>query len=64
MELAALALSLHRGILLPTINHETPDPECEVALVANRPVPGRPRVALKLSYGFGGHNAGLVLTPA
>ena len=62
LETAALALSLQRGQLTPTINYETPDPECDVNVVANRPVEQKVRSALKLSYGFGGHNACLVLS--
>jgi len=61
METAAAALSLHEGILTPTINYETPDPECDVNVVANRAQRSRPQCAIKLSYGFGGHNACLVL---
>ncbi len=64
LETAALVLSLRHGILTPTINYEFPDPECDVNLVANRPLEARPAVSLKFSYGFGGHNACLVLTPA
>jgi len=62
LETAALALSFRSGLLTPTINYEVPDPECDVDLVANRPRAHDPRAALKLSYGFGGHNACLVLT--
>jgi 3-oxoacyl-(acyl-carrier-protein) synthase len=62
METAALALSIQRGVITPTINYEVPDPECDVDLVANQPREQRPALALKLSYGFGGHNACLVLT--
>jgi len=61
-ETAAAALSLSRGILTPTINYEFPDPECDVDVVAD-PRRARPDVVLKLSYGFGGHNACLVLVP-
>jgi len=61
LETAALALSYRHGMLTPTINYETPDPECDVNVVANRPVAHTPEVSLKLSYGFGGHNACLVL---
>jgi 3-oxoacyl-[acyl-carrier-protein] synthase II len=61
LEAAAAALSLDRGVLTPTINYETPDPECDVNVVANRPLERRVGVCLKLSYGFGGHNACLVL---
>ncbi len=62
METAAAALSLREGLLTPTINYETPDPECAVLVVANRPWPRPAGVCLKLSYGFGGHNACLVVT--
>ncbi len=61
METAALALSIREGMLTPTINYEFPDPECNLRVVANRPLPANLGLALKLSYGFGGHNACLVL---
>lgn len=64
LETAALSLSLREGRLTPTINYETPDPECDVPVVANAPTAARPKLALKFSYGFGGHNACLVLEPA
>jgi 3-oxoacyl-[acyl-carrier-protein] synthase II len=64
MEAAALAMSIRDGLLIPTINYETPDPECEVNLVANQCRAADTEVALKLSYGFGGHNACLVLARA
>lgn len=64
METAAVALAMRDGRIAPTINQEFPDPECELPIVANRAREARPRLALKLSYGFGGHNACLVLEPA
>jgi len=64
LEVAAAALSLRHGLLAPTINYEDPDPECPVDVVANRPRPRQVDTCLKLSYGFGGHNACLVLTRA
>lgn len=64
MEVAALALSLRDGRLAPTINYDQPDPECDVDVVAGAPRAARPRLALKMSYGFGGHNACLVVEPA
>lgn len=64
METAALALSLREGVLTPTINYDEPDPTCDVDVVANVPRDARPALALKMSYGFGGHNACLVLEPA
>jgi 3-oxoacyl-[acyl-carrier-protein] synthase II len=63
-ETAAAALSIREGLLTPTINYEYPDPECDVDVVANRPREHAVDACLKLSYGFGGHNACLVLTPA
>jgi len=63
LETAALALSFKEGVLTPTINYEFPDPECDVDVVA-QPRQAAPEVALKFSYGFGGHNACLVLTRA
>lgn len=62
METAAAAMSLHEGVLAPTINYETPDPDCPVRVVANQAWKRQAEVCLKLSYGFGGHNACLVLT--
>ncbi|ANM30300.1 hypothetical protein ABI59_13025 [Acidobacteria bacterium Mor1] len=62
MESAALSLSMQRGVITPTINYETPDPDAEVNLVANTPLESRPQLAIKTSYGFGGHNACLVFS--
>ncbi len=62
LETAAAALALRHGVLAPTINYDTPDPECALDVVANRPRRHAAQVCLKLSYGFGGHNACLVLT--
>jgi 3-oxoacyl-[acyl-carrier-protein] synthase II len=64
MEIAATALSLRHGVLAPTINYEEPDPQCPLDVVANRPRQRPVGTCLKLSYGFGGHNACLVLTRA
>ncbi|GAC1436407.1 MAG: beta-ketoacyl-ACP synthase II [Chloroflexota bacterium] len=54
--------SMQTGILPPTINYETPDPECDLDYVPNaaRHV-GPYRATLSNSFGFGGHNASLVL---
>jgi 3-oxoacyl-[acyl-carrier-protein] synthase II len=65
IELAATALALHHQIVPPTINYRVPDPDCDLDCVPNRPrvVPaGQPlNAAITTSYGFGGHNAALVL---
>jgi 3-oxoacyl-[acyl-carrier-protein] synthase II len=62
METAALCLGFRHGKITPTINYDEPDPDCDVAVVGNQLLERRPTVALKPSYGFGGHNACLVLT--
>ena len=46
----------------PTINLEHPDPECDLDYVPNRARSAEIDVSLTNSFGFGGHNASLVLT--
>jgi 3-oxoacyl-[acyl-carrier-protein] synthase II len=62
VEAAATALSLERGVVPPTINLATPDPECDLDYVPNtaREIPVR--TAISNSFGFGGQNASLVMT--
>jgi 3-oxoacyl-[acyl-carrier-protein] synthase II len=62
METAAVCMGFRHGVITPTINYDEPDPECDIPVVGNLPLEKRPTVALKMSYGFGGHNACLVLT--
>ncbi len=61
VEAVALALTLHDGVLPPTINHTTLDPSCDLDYVPNcaREVPVR--TAISTSFGFGGQNAALVM---
>ena len=54
-------LGLERGLIPPTWNYETPDPECDLDYVPNAPRPASIRIALKNSFGLGGQNACLVL---
>jgi beta-ketoacyl-acyl-carrier-protein synthase II len=54
-------LALSRGIIPPTWNYETPDPECDLDYVPNAPRRTNAWVALKNSFGLGGQNACLVL---
>jgi 3-oxoacyl-[acyl-carrier-protein] synthase II len=62
VEAVALALTLQRGELPPTINHTHPDPECDLDYVPNTAREGVPvRTALSTSFGFGGQNAALVM---
>jgi len=52
--------TLESGVIHPTINYETPDPECDLDYVPNKARQTYPRTALSNSFGFGGHNATLV----
>jgi beta-ketoacyl-acyl-carrier-protein synthase II len=55
------ACAIHHGVLPPTWNYETPDPECDLDYVPNKPRPADIRVTLSNSFGLGGQNACLVL---
>ncbi len=55
------ALALSRGVIPPTINYTTPDPECDLDYVPNQAREVRVNVALSNSFGFGGTNAVLAL---
>jgi 3-oxoacyl-[acyl-carrier-protein] synthase II len=61
VETAICALALHHGVLPPTINYETPDPECDLDYVPNVAREARVEYALSNSFGFGGTNGCLVL---
>ncbi|OGN90309.1 MAG: beta-ketoacyl-[acyl-carrier-protein] synthase II [Chloroflexi bacterium RBG_13_48_10] len=49
-------------ILPPTINYEIPDPECDLDYVPNQPRPARVQNIMSNSFGFGGHNASIILS--
>jgi len=53
-------LSIDRNVLLPTINYETPDPECDLDYIPNRAREAKIDYALSNSFGFGGTNAALL----
>jgi 3-oxoacyl-[acyl-carrier-protein] synthase II len=53
--------AMHAGYLPPTINLETPDPECDLDYVPNQARPAEVKVALINGFGFGGQNASIVL---
>ena len=61
VEAIACAKTLETGVLHPTINYETPDPECDLDYVPNVARETNPRTVLSNSFGFGGHNASLIL---
>ena len=60
VEMIACALAIKQGIIPPTINYETPDPECDLDYVPNKPRAHKINVVLSNALGFGGHNATLV----
>ena len=61
VEFAACVLALRDDMLPPTINYETPDPECDLDYVPNHSRKIPVHTALSNSLGFGGHNATLVV---
>ena len=61
IEVMASALALRDGIIPPTINYRTPDPECDLDYTPNEAVEADVRWALSGNLGFGGHNAAIAL---
>jgi len=59
IEAIATVLALHHGVLPPTINYETPDPDCDLDYVPNQARKQDVEVALSNAFGFGGTNATL-----
>jgi 3-oxoacyl-[acyl-carrier-protein] synthase II len=57
VEAIATILAIDRGLVPPTINHDTPDPECDLDYVANRARPMVVRAAISNAFAFGGTNA-------
>ena len=60
-ELLACLMAIRDGVIPPTINVENQDPECDVDCVPNTAIEQRVDVALSNSFGFGGHNASLLV---
>ncbi len=61
VEAITCLLAIRDGVLPPTINYETPDPECDLDYIPNQPRETRIKVALSNSFGFGGQNVALIL---
>lgn len=60
VEAIATVLALHHGLLPPTINYDTPDPECDLDYVPNVARKQDVEIALSNAFGFGGTNATLL----
>jgi 3-oxoacyl-[acyl-carrier-protein] synthase II len=61
LEAAACVLAMERGLIPPTINLDNQDPECDLDYVPNKARKAEVKVSLSNSFGFGGHNATLVI---
>ena len=61
IEAIACIFAVERGVLPPTINYEEPDPECDLDYIPNEAREVPVAVALSNNFGFGGHNACLVI---
>jgi 3-oxoacyl-[acyl-carrier-protein] synthase II len=60
IEAIACVLSIYHGVVPPTINHFTDDPDCDLNYTFNTAQKRDVRVALSNTFGFGGHNASVV----
>ncbi|MGB7537749.1 MAG: beta-ketoacyl-ACP synthase II [Anaerolineales bacterium] len=60
LEAVISVLAIRDGIIPPTINYETPDPECDLDYTPNHSRKKTVTIAMSNSFGFGGHNAALI----
>jgi len=61
VELAACVKAVNEGVIPPTINLDNPDPQCDLDYVPHEAREAKVRTALTNSFGFGGHNASLLI---
>jgi len=61
VEFIACAMAIRDGMIPPTINYTTPDPECDLDVTPNTPKARAVNVVLSNSSGFGGHNVSISL---
>ncbi len=64
LEAVISVLAIRDGVLPPTINYETPDPECDLDYIPNVSRKVQPRRVMSNSFGFGGHNATIIIGQA
>lgn len=62
VEAAFCIMAIREGVLPPTINYHTPDPQCDLDYVPNQPRKVSPKHVMSNSFGFGGHNATLLFS--
>jgi 3-oxoacyl-[acyl-carrier-protein] synthase II len=62
IEAGITALAIARGVLPPTTNYETPDPDCDLDYIPNKAREQRVDHAMTNSFGFGGTNAALIMS--
>jgi 3-oxoacyl-[acyl-carrier-protein] synthase II len=55
-------MSINHSVVHPTINYETPDPECDLDYVPNEAREMKVDCAISNSLGFGGHNTSLIIS--
>ncbi len=61
VEAVISALTIHHGVIAPTINLDNPDPECDLDYVPLQARTSTVNIAMSNSFGFGGHNASILL---
>jgi 3-oxoacyl-[acyl-carrier-protein] synthase II len=61
LETVICALVLRDGVVPPTVNYETPDPDCDLNYVPNEAREAKVKACLNNALGFGGHNTSLLL---
>ena len=61
IEAVASLLAVNHNLIPPTINYETPDPDCDLDYTTNGAAKTQVDVAMSNSFGFGGHNAVLIM---
>ncbi len=61
VELVISTLAINNGVVPPTINYSTPDPDCDLNYTPNKPIERDVNAVISNSFGFGGHNTTLAI---
>lgn len=62
VEMITCVMTIHNGVMVPTINYETPDPDCDLDYVPNQAREKKVNRAQSNSFGFGGQNVSLIVS--